>query len=175
VNESGRDTSKSTNTKNRGQGALDFGVRVGAVVESGGKLLIVGHEKPGESRYWVLPGGRLEPGETVPECAGRELAEETGLAGEFAEVLYVSEFLREGRHTVDITARVEIASETEAVLGSDPETPPDSAPTLVELAWVTPAELSGLDLRPAWIRDRLVRDASRGWPRDAVYLEGGDG
>jgi ADP-ribose pyrophosphatase YjhB (NUDIX family) len=174
MNESGRDTREPANTKSRGWSDLDFGVRVGAVVELGGKLLIVGHEKLDEGRYWVLPGGRLEPGETVPECAGRELAEETGLAGEFAGVLYVSEFLREGRHTVDITTRVGITSETEAILGSDPETPPDAAPTLVELAWVTPEELSGMDLRPAWIRDRLVRDASRGWPGDDVYLEGND-
>lgn len=175
MNDSGDNPSETANTKNRDRSALDFGVRVGAVVESGGKLLIVGHEKPGEGRYWVLPGGRLEPGETVPECAGRELAEETGLAGEFAEVLYVSEFLRESRHTVDITARVEVTSETGAVLGSDPETPPDAPPTLVELAWVTPEELSGMDLRPGWIRDRLVRDASNGWPGDAVYLEGENG
>lgn len=158
--------------KSRERSQLDFGVRVGVVVEREGRLLVVGHEKPDEGRYWVLPGGRLEPGETVPECAGRELAEETGLAGEFAEALYVSEFLREGRHTVDITVRVETAAETEATLGSDPETLPEADPTLVELAWVTPAELARLDLRPSWIRDRLVEDAPRGWPGGTVYLEG---
>lgn len=152
---------------------MDFGVRVGAVVERGGKMLVVGHEKPDEDLYWVLPGGRLEPGETVPECAERELAEEAGLAVGFAEVLYVSEFLREGRHTVDITARVEPTAETEAVLGNDPEVPHDAAPTLVELAWVSPGEIPELDLRPAWIRDRLAKDAPRGWPGGTVYLEGG--
>lgn len=152
---------------------MDFGVRVGAVVERGGRILLVGHEKPAEGKYWVLPGGRLEPGETVPECAGRELDEETGLRGEFTGVLYVSEFLREGRHTVDITARVRLTGEGAAKLGSDPEVPPEAAPTLVELEWFSPEELAELDLRPPWIRDRLIQDLPNELPANTVYLGAG--
>ena len=120
---------------------MDFGVRVAAVVEREEALLLVRHQKPDRDPYWVLPGGRLEPGETIPECAGRELAEETGLSAGFSGVLYVSEFMREGRHTIDIVARMSLEGDGEASLGSDPEDAPGTEPTLREVRWVCVEEL----------------------------------
>ena len=140
-------------------------------MEREGALLLVGHEKPDREPYWVLPGGRLEPGETIPECAERELLEETGLEGKFAGVLYVSEFMIEGRHTVDVTARVE-AADGEARLGSDPEVEEGSESTLRELRWVETGELEEIELLPVWIKERLLEDAARGWTAGEVYLKG---
>ena len=154
---------------------MDFGVRVAAVVERGGELLLVRHEKPGRDAYWVLPGGRLEPGETIPECAVRELAEEAGLAASFSGVLYVGEFLREGRHTIDVVARVTLEGDDEAVLGSDPEVAPDAEPTLREVRWVSVAELRGIELLPDSVKRRLLADAEAGWMPEEVYLGGSGG
>ena len=151
---------------------MDFGIRVGAVVARDGALLLVRHQKPDRDPYWVLPGGRLEPGETIPECAEREILEETGLSASFCGVLYVSEFLREGRHTVDITVRMAPVGDEEAVLGSDPEVAPGSEPTLRELRWVESGELREIELLPAWIKARLLDDAADGWPEGSVYLGG---
>ena len=145
------------------------------MVERDGALLLVCHEKPGREPYWVLPGGRLEPGETIPECAERELMEETGLEGHFAGVLYVSEFMVEGRHTVDVTARVDVEPGGEAKLGSDPEVEEGSEPTLKELRWVEVEELGELTLLPGWIQERLMEDATRGWPSGEVYLRSDEG
>jgi ADP-ribose pyrophosphatase YjhB (NUDIX family) len=154
---------------------MDFGVRVAAVVEHNGALLLVRHQKPDRDPYWVLPGGRLEPGETIPECAGRELAEETGLTAGFSGVLYMSEFLREGRHTIDVVARMSLEGNEEATLGSDPEVAPGTEPTLREVRWVSVAELREIELLPASIKERLLRDAGDGWTPDRFYVGSTDG
>lgn len=146
-------------------------MRVAAVVERGGRLLLVRHEKPGRDPYWVLPGGRLEPGETIPECAAREVREETGLCASFAGVLYVGEFLREGRHTVDVTVRMAVDEGSEAKLGSDPEVAPDAEPTLRGLRWFGPEELRDTGLLPPSLKGRLISDAPGSWRAKEVYLE----
>jgi ADP-ribose pyrophosphatase YjhB (NUDIX family) len=156
--------------KDRTASGMDFGVRVGAVVERGGALLLVRHQKPDRDPYWVLPGGRLEPGETIPECASREVAEETGLTASFSGVLYVSEFLREGRHTIDVVTRMSLEGDGEASLGSDPEVAPGTEPTLTEVRWVSVGELEEIQLLPASIKERLLGDAGSGWAPDNVYL-----
>lgn len=161
--------------KDRAGSGMDFGVRVAAVVERGGDLLLVRHQKPERDPYWVLPGGRLEPGETIPDCAVRELAEETGLEASFSGVLYVGEFLREGRHTIDVVASMALEGDGEAVLGSDPEVAPGAEPTLREVRWVNVDELRGIELLPDSVKDRLLEDAGGGWTPDDVYLGGSGG
>ena len=152
---------------------MDFGVRVGAVVARDGALLLVRHKKPDRDPYWVLPGGRLEPGEKIPECAEREVSEETGLSARFSGLLYVGEFLREGRHTVDVTVRMIPEDDAEASLGADPEVAPDAEPTLSELRWVGVGELRGIGLLPPSLKERLLNDAPGGWAAGEVYLGGG--
>jgi 8-oxo-dGTP diphosphatase len=159
--------------KDRTSPSIDFGIRVGAVVERDGALLLVRHQKPDRDPYWVLPGGRLEPGETIPECAEREVEEETGLSVKFWGVLYVGEFLRDGRHTVDVVARVEDKGGSEARLGSDPEVEPGSEPTLREIRWVGLGELAGIELLPTSVKERLLEDADEGWTPRGVYVGGG--
>ncbi len=145
---------------------MDFGVRVAVFVRRGDSVLLVRHEKPGREPYYVLPGGRLEPGETIPECAVREMKEETGLSVVFAGVLYVNEFLRGGegedegrRHTVDITVSATPRDDREAKLGSDPEVKPGEASTLSGVAWVPLGGLPSVVLLPEQIRKRISSDA----------------
>lgn len=73
------------------------------VVNQEKEILLVKHRK-GNRQYWVLPGGRLEYGETFQECAVREMREETGLDVEVDEFVFLSEAIApdRSRHIVNI-------------------------------------------------------------------------
>lgn len=73
------------------------------VVTDDNKILLVRHRK-GTRQYWVLPGGRLEYGETFQECAVRELSEETGLDVAVDKLVFLSEAIApdRSRHIVNV-------------------------------------------------------------------------
>jgi ADP-ribose pyrophosphatase YjhB (NUDIX family) len=85
--------------------------RVSVVVldDESKKILLVRHRK-GSRYYWVLPGGRLEYGETFHECATRELKEETGLDVEVERFLFISEAIApdRSRHIVNIYVKARV-------------------------------------------------------------------
>ncbi|MBS2018541.1 MAG: NUDIX domain-containing protein, partial [Deltaproteobacteria bacterium] len=49
------------------------------VLRRDGRVLLVQRGRPPNEGVWTLPGGRVEPGETVAAAAAREVLEETGI------------------------------------------------------------------------------------------------
>ena len=64
-------------------------VGVGAVIVHEGRVVIVQRGTEPLKGQWSVPGGALEIGETLRQCAVREALEETGLRVEAGEVLEV--------------------------------------------------------------------------------------
>lgn len=64
-------------------------VGVGAVIVHDNRVVIVQRGTEPLKGQWSVPGGALEVGETLRECAAREALEETGLQVEAGEVLEV--------------------------------------------------------------------------------------
>lgn len=82
---------------------------VGVVCLRGDEVLLIRRGRPPRIGEWSLPGGRIEPGETVRTAALRELREETGVEAELVGLIDVVDglFPEAGRHYVliDFAAR----------------------------------------------------------------------
>lgn len=58
------------------QGKIRLGCTA-AIFDEGGRVLLT---KRTDNGQWCLPGGAVDPGESVAEACGREVVEETGLS-----------------------------------------------------------------------------------------------
>jgi 8-oxo-dGTP pyrophosphatase MutT (NUDIX family) len=102
---------------------------VGVILRDGfGRVLL---EKRSDNGEWGLPGGRLDPGETIDSCARREVREETGLECRVVALQGVYSDPAAGRmieyhdngdrrHLVDVVVIAEVISGT-LVLSSESE------------------------------------------------------
>lgn len=115
-------------------------IRVGAIIVNNNEILLVKHVKPHAS-YWLLPGGGVEPGETLPDALRRELQEEACLEIDPGEpCMLVDSIMPDGgRHIVNVHFRATILS-GEPRLGIDD--------TVSEVAFVPLADLPGLTFYP---------------------------
>jgi ADP-ribose pyrophosphatase YjhB (NUDIX family) len=78
-------------------------IRAGVLIWRDGEVLLVRHEKGGRS-YWLVPGGGVDPGETMTASGERELLEETGYSVEVGRLLLICEAIDpkpDGRHIVN--------------------------------------------------------------------------
>lgn len=110
-------------------------VAVGAVVVRDGRLLLVRRGRGVGAGRWSLPGGRVQPGESLAAAVARELAEETGLRGSIGPLCGVAERIGHGWHYVILDYWVD-APRGEAVAGDD----------AADVAWADRAALDRLDL-----------------------------
>ena len=84
-------------------------VGVGAIVFDGaGRVLLVERGRPPGAGLWSIPGGRLEPRETLAQAVAREVREETGLIVEVGALACVVERMGDDYHFVllDYFARI---------------------------------------------------------------------
>lgn len=135
-------------------GGPEAGPRAVAVVARGSKLLVIARRLDGRA-YAVLPGGRVEPGESPAQAAVRELAEECTLEGTVVRHLFDDS--RGGRPASYFEVDV---PEGEPVLGGE-EARAQSDDNHFWPLWATPGELPMLGLLPDGIAEQVVEAV---WP-----------
>ena len=108
-------------------------VCVGAVAVNDHRLLLVRRGHGPAAGEWSVPGGRVEPGETLFEAVVRELAEETALEGVCDRFVGWVERIDDAHHFVILDFAVTVL---------DPASVPVAGDDAAEVAWVPLVDLS---------------------------------
>jgi 8-oxo-dGTP diphosphatase len=108
-------------------------VAVGGVAVHDGALLVVRRGRGPAAGEWSVPGGRVEPGETLRAAVAREVLEETGLEVVVDRFLGWVERISDEFHFVILDFAVTVL---------DPQRDPVPADDAVDVAWVPLQELS---------------------------------
>jgi 8-oxo-dGTP diphosphatase len=112
-------------------------VAVGAVAVRAGALLLVRRGRGPAAGEWSVPGGRVEPRETLHAAVVREVREETGLEVVVERFLGWVERIGDDSHFVILDFAVTVLDDSVAPVAGD-----DAA----EVAWVPFGDLTELRL-----------------------------
>lgn len=115
------------------------------VVRRGHRFLLTQERKYGST--WSIPGGRVEPGETLVNAAIREVHEETGVP------IRVDGILRVEHSPKEANVRMRVLFTGTAIDDTEPKTTDDDES--LGAAWLTLEEIRGKKLRGAELRALL--------------------
>ena len=124
-------------------------VAVDAVVEHDGQILLIEYNDARLGRHWGLPGGGVEPGESIHQALSREVLEETGahvlvgrllLVNEYDPVLYGT--IYSDNHELRLVFHCTLAAEQEWRAPTVPD------PDQIGVGWMPLVELPHVCLLP---------------------------
>jgi ADP-ribose pyrophosphatase YjhB (NUDIX family) len=111
----------------------------GVVLDARGRVLLVRRGRPPSAGSWSLPGGHVEPGESLDVAIVREVLEETAVRARVVCALCVVPVAREG-YAYSIHEHLLVAP--------DPTAEPRPGDDAADARWVDPGEAAAMGLRP---------------------------
>ena len=135
-------------------------VRVAVVLPREDEVLLVRHVKKHKA-HWCLPGGGVKFGESLEACGVRELKEEANLDIEMVKLLYVGDFIQEGRHVLDTFFLGRIVGGQMAM---------EQHGTIQQLQFVPFDKLVSMGVKPETVIRRIVEDAPNGFQGSGEYV-----
>lgn len=121
-------------------GPQDVELAVGALIvrsqDGDEQVLLIRRGNPPAKGRWTLPGGRVQPGESLAEAVARETEEETGLrVSAVGERIDVIERIGSESHYVIVEFRVSV----------DPACEPTAGDDAADARWISRAMLEVLE------------------------------
>jgi len=138
-------------------------IRTRAVVVQGGCMLLL--PPGGGEEAWLPPGGGLEPGESLAECAAREVWEETGLRVRIGRIAFLQEWIAVAGQGPGHHYHLHVFFHAEPIGGGPPR---PERPGLPVPQWVPLSRVPALPLYPAELRALALRLERGDWPATAL-------
>ena len=117
------------------------------------EVLLIRRNQPPAQGLWSIPGGKLEPGETLVDACRREIEEETGLNTRVMSLVALVERRIENFHYVIADFLVEVIDEENRT--------PIANSDVSEACWITLDHLGHYELVPG-LRD-IIENTYRLW------------
>lgn len=125
-------------------------VRVAGILIEEDKILLIEHKK-NDKKYWLIPGGGVDWGESTSEALVREYKEETNLDIEIERFLFISEAIApdKEKHVINLYFQIKkLDNCSEIKLGNEEN--------LSNLKFVSKEEIENIKLYPN-IKDKIIK------------------
>jgi 8-oxo-dGTP pyrophosphatase MutT (NUDIX family) len=149
-------------------------ILIGALIERDGKFLVL-EENHGDAKgLWNIPSGKLNLGESLLDCARREVKEESGLDFEPERIVSIRSMVRKPGQTEGSrpshTLRIIYSGKFSGKVSFEHNDYDEAGDReMSSYRWVTPAEVGALPLRQPDIPDAIERYlAGKFLPLDTV-------
>jgi ADP-ribose pyrophosphatase YjhB (NUDIX family) len=132
-------------------------IRPATIVLKDGKVLLVRSDYGGEE-FFLFPGGGLEFGETLEDCAVRETLEETGLKVKVGKLIHINEYIYKNdwkKRSITPFFLAKIVNSSEIISRKD------DGGKIKEVIWMGVSELDKIDLRPKIVAQALKESSGR--------------
>ena len=126
-------------------------IRVAGILIEYNKILLIQHHK-NDKKYWLIPGGGNDWGETTKEALIREYKEETNMDIEVDEFLFFSETISpdKKRHVLNLFYKIHRNNKNDSIIKLGEEA------VLTDLKFVTKEELETMTIYPN-IKENLLK------------------
>lgn len=136
-------------------------IRLGVVLVHQDQILLV---RQNDRPFWVFPGGTLELGEGLAECAAREMLEEINIRVRIEKVLYLADFLHEDaqgapRQTLDVFMLAQYQDGTPQMTRDE---------NLNDMGFFSRESFMAMAVKPALVANQVVQD----WPNQFSHAHG---
>lgn len=126
-------------------------VRVAGILIEDDRILLIEHTK-NNRKYWLVPGGGVDWGESAAEALIREFKEETSLDIEVEKFLFISETIApdKQKHVINLYFKIKKAENSSNIMKLGEEE------MLTDLRFIPEGEIKNIKLYPN-IKEKLIK------------------